>query len=714
MESTLLTTNEIAAMLTVSKQAVAKRAAKESWPYVTESVRGGTVKKYPLSVLPPEIQLLYNKDRALNLPGDAVRTPNDPPGVRSSTPGGVPRLVEDQYKVALAKADLLRFYLAHLKKAAWGRKNEARDEFITAYNSGLAYPKLFVILGEVSWKTIEGWKKQYQKTKDALTLADRRGYWKRGRRVITEDQKKVILACVLNPNRPRVSEAIRMARAVMNTRGIPNGHSDATYRRWLEDWKSKNYHIWVFNREGSKAWNDTCAYYIERDYSLINVGDIVVADGHTLNFEIINPWTGKPKRMILILWYDMKSNFPLGWEIMPTENTQAISAALRRAVIRLGRYPKVAYLDNGRAFKARFFRGVDFDEEGFSGLYERLGIKTIFAWPYHGQSKTVERFFGSFAELERWSPTYVGTSIDRKPPRMLRGERIHRKVHEKLTGGNGITLEQAHRAIASWFDLYVQRPQRGHLEGKSPLELFEEGRGTGVEQAELRFLMMSLEIRHINRNGISFMGKHYYDPALYGRRHPVIVRYDLQDLSSLYVFEKSGEYLCEALPVEKVHPAANILGTEEDQKKLKENIEFKRYLERDASASARAFLETDIIPEHRRMMAAIGCDPQGLPYPDAMKELPEPVEYSEARIRADVEELRKLQGGADDVWRGLEEIPEMDRYERLIEMDVQGVLIPKQWQAFMKYYEMTPEYGRHSDYWEEFRAKMALMYQVGQ
>jgi putative transposase len=111
--------------------------------------------------------------------------------------------------------------------------------------------------------------------------------------------------------------------------------------------------------------------------------------------------------MTLILFYDMRSNMPLGWEIMPTENTAAISSALRRAVLRLGKYPRVVYLDNGRAFKARFFKGCqDFDEAGYSGLYERMGCQTIYAWPYHGQSKTVERFFGSFVELERLCPTY--------------------------------------------------------------------------------------------------------------------------------------------------------------------------------------------------------------------------------------------------------------------------------------------------------------------
>jgi len=38
--------------------------------------------------------------------------------------------------------------------------------------------------------------------------------------------------------------------------------------------------------------------------------------------------------------------------------TAAISSALRRAVLRLGKYPRVAYLDNGRAFKGKIGAAV--------------------------------------------------------------------------------------------------------------------------------------------------------------------------------------------------------------------------------------------------------------------------------------------------------------------------------------------------------------------
>ena len=568
-------------------------------------------------------------------------------------PKPTPRVQQEK---ALAKYDLLAAYQTHMKKGKHGNKAKLRKSFMQAYNAGLSYPKIFELVGKTSWKTIEGWKaKLKENNKDCFCLADSRGSYRRGACTLTKEQQEILLRCALHPNRPKIAESIRMAWAVMHAQGVQNGRHESTYRRWLTNWRDHNYHIWVFTREGAKAWNDKCAMYIERDYNLINVGDVVVADGHVLNFEIINPFTGKPKRMTLLVWIDMKSTYPLGWEIMPTENVQTIHSALRRAIITLGKYPQVAYLDNGKAFRARFFTETSqFDETGINGLYERLGMKTIFAWPYHGQSKTVERFFGSFAELERWAPTYVGTSIDKKPPRMMRGERLHRRVYDNLVGDAGITLEQAHRAIAAWFDEYARRPKTsGHLAGKTPLEVYLEGRGPGIDHAELHYLMMERTVRHIRRNGIRLLGQNYYDPALYGRRQPVVIKYDLQDPSAIYVFEPSGDFICAAHQVDKIHPAANALGDSKHQKALVEAIKMKRTQERDASIIARDLLENEVIPEHRRQMERLGLTERGPIEPKALpenvKRLPSPDEIEKAFADQDAFKARENERFWDDL-----------------------------------------------------------------
>lgn len=682
-----------------------KLADREEWAFVWRKCQGPPQKRYLAYLLPDLVRkaILDHEEIDALVPVKARMVETEP-------------TTEAQKQQALAKADLLRLYMKALAAAPWGKKDAAREEFVTAYNTGLVWPKLFETIGQIgSWKTIEGWKVKLKKSgADALRLADRRGYHKRGFCSLTPEQTDILLRCALNPNKPHVSEAIRMAHAVLNAKGIANGHSDATYRRWLNGWIERNYHIWTFNREGAKAWNDKCAPYLERDYSLINVGDIAVADGHTLNFEVINPWTGKPKRMTLIVWLDMKSSYPMGWEIMPTEDTAAISSALRRAIMTLGKFPQVAYLDNGRAFKSRFFsESTNFDEAGFAGLYERLGIKTIHAWPYHGQSKTVERFFGTFAEVERWAPTYSGTSIENKPPRMMRGERLHRRLHEQATGGQVLTLEQAHRAIAAWFDTYAQRPQRGHLDGKSPAEVFMAGRGPGVNREELTWLMMSQEIRHINRNGISFRSRNYYDPALHGRRHPVVIRYDLQDLEAVYVFDQEGAFLCEARAVEAVHPAANILGSDADRARLTAHIEQKKGLEKEAAGLARTMLEQEVLPQHQRQLAALGIEPgqtaRQIPAPapvvslDAEKIARQVAEQEQATREAEAEVLDNT----------LDELDDFGRYELLLERSYKGLEITKRWESWMAYYEETPEYGKDRELWDNRRSAYTMMYQAG-
>ncbi len=733
MERTF-TAKELSRFIGKTTRTIQNRAAKEQWPYSTTPGRGGEIRRYTLSSLPPDLQLLILKEGESRQPAPAsmpavvlLPVPQaGTPSLPAPSPGVDGTGVKKRHmELALAKDDLLRRYRQHLDRAPRGKKKQARETFERAYNEGLLYPELFVRVGPVSWKTIEGWKLLKKERGDVLVLADRRGKWKKGARIVTEAQGNVLLSCTLQPSSPRISEAIRLARAVMESRGIENGHSEATYRRWLMDWRSRNHHIWVFKREGAKAWNDQCAYYIERDYDRLDVGDVIVADGHPLNFEILSPWTGKPTRMILVLWYDMKSSYPLAWEITPTEDTAAISSALRKAILRLGKIPQVAYLDNGKAFRGKYFTGADFEAAGFAGLYERLGIRTIFAWPYHGQSKTIERFFGTFQELERWVPTWVGNSIENKPPRMLRGERIHRAVHEKVMAGSMVTLEGAHRAVAAWFDMYAARPQKGHLNGQAPGAVFEAGRGDGVDPERLSYLMMSLDIRTVNRNGIRFRGDNYYHAGLYGRRHAVKIRYDLQDSGILYVYDQDDTFICAAEPTRKVHPAAAILGTPEDQAVLAEQIQVKRGQAKEASASARTFLEEEILPEHRRRMAVLASEAEA-----KAGSLPAPVPLDEAAVLAEVEELRAMNadmhvaGGdqaeayvpevvseAETLRRRLEACSEMDRYEALVEMEAQGQMVPKQWQAFMKYFEMTPQYGRLRDYYEEFRAKMALTYQ---
>jgi putative transposase len=469
--------------------------------------------------------------------------------------------------------------------------------------------------------------------------------------------------------------------------------AERTMRRFVEMWKETNFGTWVYTREGKKAWNDKAAFYIERDYSLIEVGDILVADGHVLNFETLNPWTGKAQRMELVMWYDMKSNCPMGWEIMPTENTQAIAAAFRRAVITLGKYPLIAYLDNGKAFRSKYFNGVDFRQTGIAGLFQDLGIHTIFAWPYHGQSKTIERFFGTLHQLELCIPSYVGNSIANKPPRLNRGEPLHRATYD-AAGGRPLTMEQTHYAVAWWVDQYINTAQRGHLNGKTPAEVFMQGKGDGVDESKLRHLMMAKAVRQIQRGGIRFNGERYYDPALHGRTHAAQIRYDLQDPSYIYVYSEDGSQLiCKALQQNALHPAASILGTDQHREELKQAIALKKDQERDASRIARSVLD-DALAANRNRMIAIQSEKIE---PQERK----PAPLSQSKVLSIESAKKKAQKQRDTAptyvppVQKTEIVNELDKYDYLFGLSVKrGLMLREADIEWMEHYESTDEYKR--------------------
>lgn len=508
-------------------------------------------------------------------------------------------LTDRQEKAALARIDLINLYIGY-QRSNEGNFLDKQFEFVRAYNNKV-FPTLYSKIGKTSRGTLERWKKNYFSSgKDYRSLAPK--YQLEKTTSVTPQQADVLIKLVLNPNRPLLSEVIRTATELFRVRGEANVLAEATYRRWLERWKRNNYDQWIFYRDGGKALNDKVLPYIIRNYDKIEVGDILVGDGHVTNFEVINPFTGKPKRMMMPAFIDMKSSMFLGWEVSPTENILSIAMAFYRAILRLGKIPKVVYLDNGRAFKAKYFQNLDFNQSGLIGLFERLGVKVITAWPYHGQSKTIERFFRTFSELERMMPTYTGTSIEMKPPHLSRGEKLHRKLNDKITEGVSFDLLTAHRAIAWWVDQYSMRRQQGHLDGKTPIEIFEAGKGSGLDKQELRFLMMKEDIAQIYQNGIRFRGDYYWNDALYGLRDKVAIRYDLLDDNAIYVYKSCGDFICTAFKKDRVHPAAKLLGTSDDVRQLEQQLSSRNNLLKSTTTDARNFLLNEIYPAAQKQL----------------------------------------------------------------------------------------------------------------
>ena len=482
-------------------------------------------------------------------------------------------ITESAKLTALARVDIVK--ALQNMRTKYKTKKEADSIFLDLYNSGMYLPKIHKFIGSISIGTLHRWIWAYEDNEDYRVLLPNYKYTKQGEynTILTQEMKDIFIKFLLHPNKFSVTKAIKLTQHILEKKGVENIPHIITFRRYAEHYKKNNYSRWILFREGEKAYHDKVEAYIERDISKLEVGDVLIADGHTLNFQVINPFTGKPTRATLVGFLDWKSTALVGYEIMMSENTQCIASALRNAIINLGMIPKVVYQDNGKAFKAKYFQSCDFDEEGFNGIYANLGIKSVFAKPYNARAKVIERFFLEFQEeFEKMMPSYIGTSIENKPAWMKRGEKLHRDMHKKLTNNYIPTIQELIKYIDCWLDFHNSKPcpNAPQISIKQCLNSVQKQE---IDKNILNDLMMKTEVRTINKHGITFLGMHYRSDSILGLRDSVYIRYSLFDLTNIHVYSTKGEFLCVARQVEKVHPMANHLGTVKDMEQFKQQIQ---------------------------------------------------------------------------------------------------------------------------------------------
>lgn len=513
---------------------------------------------------------------------------------------------------ALAKLDLIRKWQEFRWKAV--NKLQADYDFVKLHNSSNSY--LFNVLGKISRGSLHRWKASLDGTEDYTRLIPNYKYVSINeyRTCLTDEEIKIFMGLLLHPNRICIGKAIALTKYKLKEQGQSFIPADITFRRYAKWFKDNNYDKWVLARDGEKALSDKVEPYIKRDASLLDVGDILVADGHKLAFQVINPFTGKPCRATLVGFLDWKSTALVGYEIMLEENTQCIASALRNAIINLDMIPKIVYQDNGRAFRAKYFTDdKGFGELGFYGLYAKLGIETVFARPYNARSKVIERFFKEFQEgFEKLMPSYVGSSIINKPAYLKRNEKFHSNLHNALLVG-GVkrarsgadssplppiryipTIEETIKMIDMWLKFKNSQPCT-NAPNMTIAEVLENRKKQNIDKSLLDDLMLATEIKTIQQNGVRFLNCDCFDERLYGLKGKVLVKYNLFDLTSVKVFTPKGEYLCTAERVTETHPMAKILGTVEDLEDYKQKIQKQQKLKRKTINSVKKLLTNDEI-----------------------------------------------------------------------------------------------------------------------
>ena len=491
---------------------------------------------------------------------------------------------------ALAKLDLIRKWQEFRRKAV--NKLQADYDFVKLHNSSNSY--LFSVLGKISRGSLHRWKASLDGTEDYTRLIPNYKYVSVNeyRTCLTDEEIKIFMGLLLHPNRICIGKAIALTKYKLKEQGQSFIPADITFRRYAKWFKDNNYDKWVLARDGEKALSDKVEPYIKRDASLLDVGGILVADGHKLAFQVINPFTGKPCRATLVGFLDWKSTALVGYEIMLEENTQCIASALRNAIIDLDMIPKIVYQDNGRAFRAKYFTDdKGFGELGFYGLYAKLGIETVFARPYNARSKVIERFFKEFQEgFEKLMPSYVGSSIFNKPAYLKRNEKFHKTLHQDYVP----TIEETIKMIDMWLKFKNSQPCT-NAPNMTIAEVLENRKKQDIDKSLLNDLMLATKVKTIQRNGIRFLNCDYFDERLYGFKSKVLIKYNLVDLNGIYKYNeetKTGENYEIFSPLKNKHLKISI----EDAKEYFMKNYVEKYCKFETYRNYNAIFNFNIIP----------------------------------------------------------------------------------------------------------------------
>ena len=232
---------------------------------------------------------------------------------------------EQAKTIALAKVDLIQDWIKFRNKHK--PKHEGDKLFLDLYNSGEYLKNVFQIIGKTSRGSLLRWNKLYSEYESWETLVPQYHYtsFNEYKTSLTEEEIGIFLKLLLHPNQFSIGKAIKLTAHLLEKKGHEDVPKPITFRRYAEYFRKNNYDKWILMREGEKALRDKVEPYLSRDISKIEVGDVLVADGHRLNFLVINPFSGRPARAILVGFLDWKSGYLAGYYIMLEENTQCIS-----------------------------------------------------------------------------------------------------------------------------------------------------------------------------------------------------------------------------------------------------------------------------------------------------------------------------------------------------------------------------------------------------
>lgn len=497
MKNVWLDVKRIAQLMKLSERAIRFKIEKKelTFRYINACGRGGKKIEILLSSLPEEAQARYA-------------------GLEPEIPN-VDSLYEYTSKQR-GDADN-KYWIVELYQ-----KNSMKvDEFIAWYNnehnSNISSPQLF------------RWQKKF-KEGGVAALVDKRGEHRRGTTAIPDSAWNYFYSLYMTQQKRGAQICYDWTK-----KEFPDIPSIYAFYRKL---KTIPEHAVTYYRDGENALRDILPS-MDRDKTDIQSNDIWYSDHHRIDVFTRNEDGSRICRMWLTVFFDARSNKVISYICRNADPDATVIKQTMKKGMEIHGIPREIYFDNGKDYRSKAF-SKDFP----LSLIHQLGIGSIYATAYHGQAKTVERFFKTFEDrFGKMFPTYTGKDAKNRPEEMrIANERI-------LTVA--VPMETFLQCLDNYMVDYNNTPSRGKdMEGKSPDKVYYQNLSVKREIMDRRALTIlcgTFERRTVQKNGIAFKNREYQNDGLLPYfKKPVVINYDPDNMDELNVFDEDMRSICVA------------------------------------------------------------------------------------------------------------------------------------------------------------------------
>jgi putative transposase len=290
-----------------------------------------------------------------------------------------------------------------------------------------------------------------------------------------------------------------------------------------------------------------------RDHAVFHALEAINGDGHTFDV-FVKGADGRVFRPVLLAWQDIYSGKWVGWRVGADECAELVRLSFAD-VCRTYGIPAHAYLDNGRAFAAKWNTGgipnryrFKVKAEEPEGVFKLLGVKIHWTNPYSGQSKPIERGFQDVIEEISKHPlcegAYTGANPMAKPEnygsRAVPFDDFVALVEDRMRALNARDGRRSPVCAGRSFDAAFK-------------ESYEQAEVRHARPEQLRLMLLAAEnaTARADTAAIHLFGNVYWSDApglarMAGKK--VVARFDPQRLHDpLHVYTLDGRYVCEAL-----------------------------------------------------------------------------------------------------------------------------------------------------------------------